>query len=384
MMAVAGFATAGATILAGAGGHREMPMIWMLAFRKAGRRKTMLQRLLVESVEPSLRAGAERSPVMDEATYAGLRVMMASTMGRAMIASAEGDSIDNVTDGRSMSGLLLRGYFGERLAAVRSGDTGSDIPCAMVGMAIQAQLQRVDRLVGNSRHEISGLLDRMLITVHPDEELPPVYGTTEAIDETELAWWRDRIAEIGAEPRHAMVGEMRPVQANEQAIAALHAWDLRTRQDAEAGGIWSRHPGLLAKGVGHVLRIAGALRLLRDAVQAEIEACDVEAASEYMDWIVLHREALRPLTATGRHDVDLAHKLVVWVGGRRLVRFGASEAVQALRCAAAQRVEDWTPVFNLLVSAGYLRPDLIQPSGPRGGRPVRGFLVHPTLRGADA
>jgi len=144
-----------------------------------------------------------------------------------------------------------------------------------------------------------------------------------------------------------------------------------------------------AKAPAHVLRLSGTLCFLdwaiKDDGSPEPERVDeifMSAACRLVcDYLWPHsRAALRQIGLSERH-----------ANSRRVLRWikatGKTEvAIKDIRRDAlvgALDADQTESLVEALTRAGWLRPDVVKPSGPKGGKPVRRWQVNPLLWAAE-
>jgi hypothetical protein len=189
-----------------------------------------------------------------------------------------------------------------------------------------------------------------------------------------------RLVDIPAEEHGKLIRRYVPLSVT--ALDAFEAFrrsnhDMRSERDG-------REVEYLAKGPAHVLRLAGTLCYLAWAFTGgpEPERIDEEfvigASTLWETYFWPHaRAALRLIGLTDRHRN--ARRLLRWIGANGKTEISREEA---RRDALGQSLDaDQTQVLlDSLVKARWLRLST-SPVGPKGGKPVRRWLVNPTLLG---
>jgi hypothetical protein len=354
-------------------GHVEMPALWMLVFLPPGARKSPLLKQILDDAKAALLNG---TPILTDVTSAGLRDALLQHGECVGLISAEGNLLEQTTSSAALRELLLKMYVGDPAYVARGGrddDPTRALARPLGAMGIMAQPYTLKVVLRDAAMGNCGFFDRSLLLCQTEVE-PLRYGERSQVASTLRTAFTRRLQDISALVSNA---PHRVLQLSDEAIAAMQRIEREVHEDRQTD--WNLLPGFAGKLIGHLMRVAGVLHLLGDSPESEIPAHLVEAAWILIRHCASHRLALIGLTPEQQNLLRLSRKVISWAVGRRLARFSASEAHQALREDAAWTRSEWDHIFHALVQAGFLRPVLLKVPGPHGGAPVKGFDVNPTL-----
>lgn len=338
--------------------------------------------LTAEAVAIRQKIEAEPLPVLprllaSEPTPEALAIQMAQNHGRALLASAEADSLDIIRgrySGGANFGLCLKAHAGDAVRETRVGRAGVVIDRPALAQALCVQPESVRALWADRNAEGRGLLARFLVAAPPDlvgrrnprpDPVPPFIR----------AGWEAAIGRLlSFEPKE------KPVMVGLSPEADLLYLDFQRRIERELGG------GSLAdrrawggKLCGLVLRVALTLHALgtwgstqgRPEDYPTIDAATMAAAISWGDFAAAaERHAVGMLT---EDEADQGRrKLIDWIG-RRNEPVTASQLAHGLR----QYRNDATgaeTALNDLVEAG-LGEWQMDGTRVQGGRPARRFIL---------
>jgi hypothetical protein len=159
---------------------------------------------------------------------------------------------------------------------------------------------------------------------------------------------------------------------------------LRQFVHATKAGLDGREREWLAKVPAHVLRLSGTLCLLDWSMivgAPEPEQIDdhfMSAAVRMVcDYFWPHsRAALRQIGFSERHANS--RRVLRWIKATRSREVSIKD-IRRDALAQSLDAEQTEALVDGLVASGWLRPKQVQPSGPRGGKPVRRWQVNPLL-----
>jgi hypothetical protein len=392
LLAVASVAATGACRFEGRPGHREVPVLWCFTLALPGERKSAALNAVKapllsatadsgetesESSAPASTApGYSTSAVLAmDASRAAIYEQVALHDGRMAILSDEDHIVSKLarSPGDGLE-LYLKGYFGDHFSK-HIHDTTIDIADPNIVLSLLVQPAVAATAITTPTLRERGFPQRFLYFSVPQQKLRSYLDINEvpaALTDT----WDRCVRAIAALPR--LHGD-RSIPLDRTALKVFGR--IADRLDAERLNE-DRDPfekEWLAKAAGQVLRIAGLFALMRSADAKSITQAEVIAAEAWVDLSLDHLHGLLRNLGGSNKAVAQAQRVLRWLVEHQLDHASANQITQGLRGPGYDRVSEWAPVFDLLVTHHWLRPSRREASGMAGGRPSMGYDVNPAL-----
>jgi replicative DNA helicase len=317
----------------------------------------------------------------DDATPEILASLLAQQGGRIAVLSPEGGVVGQMAGRYSSSrvpgsnlGVYLKGHAGDRLRVDRVGRPAEYVsrPALTIGLAVQPEVLRTMAEVP----ELGGLgvLARFLYSLpasrmgdrssDPDQvppELAREYASKLCILARSLdvaGGWLIRFAPASWSLLREYAAALEPRLGDDGDLNHMRDW-----------------AGKLA---GAIARVASLIHLggsVRGAWGDEVPRSAVDAAILVGDYAIAHAQAAFALMGADP-EVELARRVLRWIGNRKLTEFSRRDAFDQLRGNRLTKVTDLDPPLALLAAHDYIRPSSTAP-GPAGGRPSQRYRVNP-------
>ncbi len=352
---------------------------------QAGKVADPFKRAVVEGEAIRLAQEMEATPVptapallASEPTPEALVRQMKENLGRALLASAEGDALD-IVQGRYSGvrnyGAMLKGHAGDPIRAQRVGRPSDVIDRPALAVALCVQQAAVEAVWCDPQAEGRGLLARFAVIAPPDlvgmRDVRPEPVRASARD----AWQAALTRLLSFEPSDDPDTGPAVIALSPEADALYHAFQLRTEAALGFGDLAERR-AWGGKLCGLSLRIALTLHALttwgRCGTAGEaprIDADTMAAAIAWADYLAAsERHARLSITEPAEQRAIRRHLDLI-------ARHHGSVSIrewQRLRSLA--RATDAEAELDTLAKAGHGDWSWSAP-GPRGGRPSRRFAL---------
>ena len=182
-----------------------------------------------------------KAPVLlaSEPTPEALSLQMADNMGRALLASAEGDALDIIQGrytGSRNYGIMLKGHAGDAVRATRVGRPGDVIDLPALAVALCVQPAAIEEIWSDKQAKGRGLLARFAVCAPANRigsrDVRPI-----PVDVAKQDEWRRA---IGRMLTYMPSDEPETISLSDEADAIYNAFQVRTEKELGCGGLADR------------------------------------------------------------------------------------------------------------------------------------------------
>ena len=326
---------------------------------------------LAESPEPAL-----PRLIVDDATSEKLGMMLGEQGGRIASMSPEGGVFDLMAGlysktGTPQFGVYLMGHSGDDLVTDRVSRKSVRVQRPALTCAYAMQPQVIKGLADKSAFRGRGLLARFLYAAPRswigEREIAP-----EPMSSTTRAAYQQTVREL------AEIEGERTLYLTEAASISLHEWETKIEEMLADGSEMEMFRDWGSKLAGATLRLAAVLHCVAHGVDCPIEEASIVSAIRIGRYLFPHTEAvLYLMQASEIAYQDDAKYVLRWIERHNRREFSKTEA-QHHGKRRFPKADDVDVALAELVRRGYIRPSLIEATGP-GRPPSPNYSVNPAI-----
>ena len=339
----------------------------------------------VQSAELAVEQARNTKPRLliaaDDSTSEALTAFLANNGGSALISSAEGGIIGNLT-GRYSQGqtanldLVLKAHSHETFQSDRVGREGVLIERPHLGLCIGAQPHVLEEMRKSDAMRERGFMQRFLVVL-PEHQLGHRTGDGPPVPMTVMENWDRAIRAVLNYYAHQP--EPRIIPFTEEAAAAFHHEWLRIEQELAPDGTLGANPGLQSWGAklpGQLARIAGAFAIIENPRASNVGITHWRAAAALADYLTAHARKAWVIARMepASRVLDWLHEHQPWQEYGTFTTRGVFDSIRGQQWVTD--VIDVRMALTQLDEHGYIRSSAI---ADRVGRPSEVWEPHPEL-----
>ena len=327
-------------------------------------------RLLEQHQTKSLRL------IADDITPEAMTSLLANNNGVLSIITTEGGIFDTLA-GRYSNTIsidtVLKAYSGDPIRVDRKGREGEVINNPTLTMLISAQDNVLAEIMKNEAFKSRGLTARILYSRPKSKMGNRSYDTPEIDTDLELAYKQliTKLLEIPY-PSNGVLPSIHLSTSAKDKVKHFHDWlEPKLVDGLEHMDGWG------AKLLGNMLRLSGILHCAKNPKEPEQIALSADTAQQAITiskYFLRHAKCVYNLLGTDK-DIQLAKHIIKKLQQQEKSELTKYQIYRMCR-GSFQKVEDISPILDILVDYGYLKEK--RNTAPTGGRP-RGssYLLNP-------
>lgn len=327
-------------------------------------------RLLEQHQTKSLRL------IADDITPEAMTSLLANNNGVLSIITTEGGIFDTLA-GRYSNTIsidtVLKAYSGDPIRVDRKGREGEVINNPTLTMLLSAQDNVLAEIMKNEAFKSRGLTARILYSRPKSKMGNRSYDTPEIDTDLELAYKQliTKLLEIPY-PSNGVLPSIHLSTSAKDKVKHFHDWlEPKLVDGLEHMDGWG------AKLLGNMLRLSGILHCAKNPKEPEQIALSADTAQQAITiskYFLRHAKCVYNLLGTDK-DIQLAKHIIKKLQQQEKSELTKYQIYRMCR-GSFQKVEDISPILDILVDYGYLKEK--RNTAPTGGRP-RGssYLLNP-------
>lgn len=327
-------------------------------------------RLLEQHQTKSLRL------IADDITPEAMTSLLANNNGVLSIITTEGGIFDTLA-GRYSNTIsidtVLKAYSGDPIRVDRKGREGEVINNPTLTMLLSAQDNVLAEIMKNEAFKSRGLTARILYSRPKSKMGNRSYDTPEIDTDLELAYKQliTKLLEIPY-PSNGVLPSIHLSTSAKDKVKHFHDWlEPKLVDGLEHMDGWG------AELLGNMLRLSGILHCAKNPKEPEQIALSADTAQQAITiskYFLRHAKCVYNLLGTDK-DIQLAKHIIKKLQQQEKSELTKYQIYRMCR-GSFQKVEDISPILDILVDYGYLKEK--RNTAPTGGRP-RGssYLLNP-------
>lgn len=314
--------------------------------------------------------------IADDVTPEAMTSLLANNNGVLSLITTEGGIFDTLA-GRYSNTIsidtVLKAYSGDPIRVDRKGRECEVINNPTLTMLLSAQDNVLAEIMKNDAFKSRGLTARILFCRPKSKMGNRRYDTPEIDADLEIAYQQliTKLLEIPYPTNNTPLSVRLSPSANEKS-AHFYDWvEPRLIDELEHMDGWGQ------KLFGSMLRIAGVLHCAKNPKEPDkiaLSADTIQQAITISKYFLKHAKCVYNLLGTDK-DIQLAKRIIKKLQQQEKDELTKYQIYRLCR-GTFQRVEDITPILEILTEHGYLKEKKY--TAPTGGRPrASGYLLNP-------
>lgn len=314
--------------------------------------------------------------IADDITPEAMTSLLANNNGVLSIITTEGGIFDTLA-GRYSNTIsidtVLKAYSGDPIRVDRKGREGEVINNPTLTMLLSAQDNVLVEIMKNEAFKSRGLTARILYSRPKSKMGNRSYDTPEIDTDLELAYKQliTKLLEIPY-PSNSVLPSIHLSPSAKDKVKHFHDWlEPKLVDGLEHMDGWG------AKLLGNMLRLAGILHCAKNPKEPDQIALSAETAQQAITiskYFLRHAKCVYNLLGTDK-DIQQAKNIIKKLQQQNKPELTKYQIYRMCR-GSFHKVEDITPILDILVDYGYLKEKRY--SAPTGGRPrANGYLLNP-------